>query len=37
MPQSKADEPWQRYTMPLENMKALFETVREIQAGEHDN
>jgi len=26
-----------QYTMPSENIKALFETVREIQAGEHDN
>ncbi len=25
-----------QYTMPLENMKAIFETVREIQAGRHD-
>jgi uroporphyrinogen decarboxylase len=26
-----------QYTMPLENMRALFETVWEIQAGKHDN
>ncbi len=26
-----------QYTMPIENMKALFQTVKEIQAGEHDH
>jgi uroporphyrinogen decarboxylase len=26
-----------QYTMPMENMRAIFETVREIQQGLHDN
>jgi len=26
-----------QYTMPLENIETLFQTVNEIQAGEHDN
>jgi hypothetical protein len=25
-----------QYTMPMDNVRALFDVVREIQAGEHD-
>jgi hypothetical protein len=28
--------PMLQYTMPMENVRAIFDTAREIQAGEHN-